>query len=179
MALNFDDVLNAISNENFDFDVPGIPSDKEEDLDRRLEMSDSDSSDEEPVDEEDDDSEVDDEDPDWEEGGDLGEGSGGRGRSPIRRRADSPNGTSGNGGRGSSAKGSRTRGSRARSGKSQHEAPSQNGLGYDVVMKLVNPYLGQGYHVYFDNFFTSPKLVEYLFMNGTPSSGTGKDSPNA
>jgi hypothetical protein len=59
-------------------------------------------------------------------------------------------------------------------GKSQHEAPSHNGLGYDVVMKLVNPYLGQGYHVYFDNFFTSPKLVEDLFMNGTPSSGTCK-----
>ena len=59
-------------------------------------------------------------------------------------------------------------------GKSQHEAPSQNGLGYDVVMKLVNPYLGQGYHIYFDNFFTSPKLVQHLFMNGTPSSGTCK-----
>ncbi|CAB4039704.1 Hypothetical predicted protein [Paramuricea clavata] len=59
-------------------------------------------------------------------------------------------------------------------GKSQHEAPSQNGLGYDVVMKLVNPYLGQGYHVFFDNFFSSPKLVQDLFMNGTPSSGTCK-----
>ena len=43
MALNFDDVLEAIGNENFEFDVPGISSDEEEDLDRRLEMSDSDS----------------------------------------------------------------------------------------------------------------------------------------
>ncbi|XP_028407218.1 uncharacterized protein LOC114529600 isoform X2 [Dendronephthya gigantea] len=42
-------------------------------------------------------------------------------------------------------------------GKSKHDAPSSHGLGYDVVMKLVNPYLGQGYHVYFDNFFSSPK----------------------
>jgi hypothetical protein len=43
MALNLDDVLNAISNENFEFDVPGISSDEEEDLDRRLAMSDNDS----------------------------------------------------------------------------------------------------------------------------------------
>ena len=61
-------------------------------------------------------------------------------------------------------------------GKSQHEAPSSNGLGYDVVMKLVNPYLGQGYYVYFDNFFSSHKLVQDLFLNGTPSSGTCKHS---
>jgi hypothetical protein len=37
-------------------------------------------------------------------------------------------------------------------GKSEHEEPSGNGLGYDVVMKLVDPYLGQGYHVFFYNF---------------------------
>jgi hypothetical protein len=43
MAINFDQVLDAIGNENFEFDVPGISSDEEEDLDRRLEMSDSDS----------------------------------------------------------------------------------------------------------------------------------------
>jgi predicted patatin/cPLA2 family phospholipase len=42
MALNLDDVLNAISNENFAFDATGISSDEEEDLDRRLAMSDSD-----------------------------------------------------------------------------------------------------------------------------------------
>ncbi len=57
-------------------------------------------------------------------------------------------------------------------GKSQHEEPSTHGLGYDVVMKLVNPYLGQGYHVFFDIFFTSPKLVQDLFLKGTPSTGT-------
>ncbi len=57
-------------------------------------------------------------------------------------------------------------------GKSQHEEPSTHGLGYDVVMKLVNPYLGQGYRVFFDNFFTSPKLVQDLFLKETLSSGT-------
>ena len=42
MALNLDDVLDAISNETFAFDATGISSD-EEDLDRRLEMLDGDS----------------------------------------------------------------------------------------------------------------------------------------
>ena len=59
-------------------------------------------------------------------------------------------------------------------GKSQHEAPSSHGLGYDVVMKLVRPYFGQGYQVFFDNFFSSPKLVHELFLNKTPSSGTAR-----
>jgi hypothetical protein len=43
MALNLEDVLEAIGNENVAFDALGISSDEEEDLDRRLEMSDSDS----------------------------------------------------------------------------------------------------------------------------------------
>ena len=43
MATNFDQVLEAIGNENFEFNFAGISSDEEEDLDRRLEMSDSDS----------------------------------------------------------------------------------------------------------------------------------------
>jgi hypothetical protein len=41
-------------------------------------------------------------------------------------------------------------------GKSQHEVPSQNGLGYDVVMKLVNPYLGQGTIIYILIIFLHP-----------------------
>ena len=53
---------------------------------------------------------------------------------------------------------------------------SKYGLGYDVVMKLVNPYLNQGYHLYLDNFYTSPQLVRDLFLNGTLSTGTGKIS---
>jgi hypothetical protein len=57
-------------------------------------------------------------------------------------------------------------------GKSEHEEQSGNGLGYDVVMKLVDPYLGQGYHVFFYIFFTSLKLVQDLFLHATPLSGT-------
>lgn len=43
-------------------------------------------------------------------------------------------------------------------GKSASGDVSVNGLGYDAVMKLVQPYLDQGYHLYF----------------GTPSTGTTK-----
>ena len=57
-------------------------------------------------------------------------------------------------------------------GKSAHGETSEKGLGYDVVMKLVKPYFNQGYHVFFDNFYTYHKLVHDLFLSGTPSSGT-------
>ena len=53
---------------------------------------------------------------------------------------------------------------------------SEHGLGYDVVMKLVQPYFNQGYHVCFDNFYTSHQLVKDLFLRGTPSSGTVRTS---
>ena len=33
------------------------------------------------------------------------------------------------------------------------------GLAYCVVMNLLQDYLGKHYKVYFDNFYTSPKLV--------------------
>lgn len=37
---------------------------------------------------------------------------------------------------------------------------SGHGLSYDVVMSLVRPCcLGTGYHIYMDNFYTSPKLL--------------------
>ena len=35
------------------------------------------------------------------------------------------------------------------------------GLGYDVVTKLIRPYMNQNHHVFFDNFFTSTKLLEH------------------
>lgn len=55
-------------------------------------------------------------------------------------------------------------------------APSENGLGYDVVMKLAEPLVNQGYHFYFDNFYTSPKLVKDLFGLGIPSCGTAAEN---
>ena len=52
-----------------------------------------------------------------------------------------------------------------------HEV-SENGLGYDVVMKLVTPLMNQGYHLYFDNFYTSVRLVKDLFQGLIPATGT-------
>ena len=59
-------------------------------------------------------------------------------------------------------------------GKDSEKETSQHGLGYDVVMELMQPFLNQGYHLYFDNFYTSPQLVKDLFLHGTPSTGTVK-----
>jgi hypothetical protein len=59
-------------------------------------------------------------------------------------------------------------------GKDAASETSENGLGYDVVMKLMQPYLGQGYHLYLDNFYTSTKLLKDLFLHATPSTGTVK-----
>ena len=39
-------------------------------------------------------------------------------------------------------------------------------------MKLMQPYLHQGYHLYFDNFYTSFALVNDLFALGVASCGT-------
>jgi hypothetical protein len=49
---------------------------------------------------------------------------------------------------------------------------SQHGLGYDVLTCLIDKYFDQGYHVYFDNFYTSHQLARDLFLHGTPSMGT-------
>ena len=57
-------------------------------------------------------------------------------------------------------------------GKDAGRLVSENGLGYDVVMKLMQPYVHQGYHLYFDNFYTSFALVNDLFALGVPSCGT-------
>ena len=57
-------------------------------------------------------------------------------------------------------------------GKNGNEEPNQNGLGYSVVMKLCNPLLNQGYHLFTDNFYTSAKLVIDLFKKGTLCCGT-------
>ena len=49
---------------------------------------------------------------------------------------------------------------------------SSKGLGYDVVRELCKPLEGQGYHIFFDNFYTSKTLVQDLFECKLPSSGT-------
>uniref|UniRef100_A0A3B3Y6R7 PiggyBac transposable element-derived protein domain-containing protein n=1 Tax=Poecilia mexicana TaxID=48701 RepID=A0A3B3Y6R7_9TELE len=52
-------------------------------------------------------------------------------------------------------------------------ASSGNGLSYDVVTSLVNKdYLGSGYIIYCDNFYTSPLLFRYLGQQGFGACGT-------
>ena len=51
---------------------------------------------------------------------------------------------------------------------------SKHGLGYDVVMELMKPYLNQGYHLYHDNFYTSPELLEHPFLYRATATGTVK-----
>ncbi|KAK3735138.1 hypothetical protein QZH41_000008 [Actinostola sp. cb2023] len=47
-----------------------------------------------------------------------------------------------------------------------------HGLGYDVVMKMARPYLNTNRHLYFDNFFSSPKLVQHLEEQNTYACST-------
>ena len=49
---------------------------------------------------------------------------------------------------------------------------SGKGLGYDVVMELTESLLNQGYHVYADNFYTSPSLLKDLKQVGLLGCGT-------
>ena len=48
----------------------------------------------------------------------------------------------------------------------------QYGLGCDVVMKLTQLLFNQGYDIFFDNFYTSVKLVNDLFILKTSPCGT-------
>ena len=61
-------------------------------------------------------------------------------------------------------------------GKRAEENISENGLGYDVVMKLITPLVNQGYHLYTDNFYTSLKLVKGLFDLHVPVTGTAAEN---
>ena len=47
-----------------------------------------------------------------------------------------------------------------------------HGLRYHVVMSMVEPYLDKHHEVYFDNFFSSPKLAEDLLERKTYSCST-------
>ena len=46
------------------------------------------------------------------------------------------------------------------------------GLGYDVVMKLIRPFMNKNHHVYFDNFFSSTTLLEHLEAHETYACAT-------
>ena len=52
------------------------------------------------------------------------------------------------------------------------EVTSGNGLSYDVVFRLMNEYLDQGYNLFVDNFYTSPTLASDLFARKTYLTGT-------
>ena len=48
----------------------------------------------------------------------------------------------------------------------------KNGLAYDVVMRLCKSIFGQGYRVYFDNFYTGAQLLVDLIQKNTYCCGT-------
>ncbi|XP_062570286.1 piggyBac transposable element-derived protein 4-like [Saccostrea cucullata] len=52
------------------------------------------------------------------------------------------------------------------------ENVSNKGKIYDLVMRLMNPYLGKGHKLYVDNFYTSPILFHDLFQRRTGACGT-------
>ncbi|XP_021377035.1 piggyBac transposable element-derived protein 4-like [Mizuhopecten yessoensis] len=54
----------------------------------------------------------------------------------------------------------------------QQEPPSQFGATYDLVLRLVSPYLNKGYHLYMDNYFSSPQLFYELYLQATVACGT-------
>ncbi|KAM3860425.1 piggyBac transposable element-derived protein 4-like [Diretmus argenteus] len=60
-------------------------------------------------------------------------------------------------------------------GKSQR--PSVHGLSYDAVMDLIDPsYLGTGYNIYVDNFYTSPTLFLHLAGMKYGACGTYREN---
>ena len=57
-------------------------------------------------------------------------------------------------------------------GRAAGREVSANGLGYDVVMRLIAPYYNKGYHLFVDNFYSSLTLFRDLFDNGVLATGT-------
>ena len=51
-----------------------------------------------------------------------------------------------------------------------------NGLGHDVVMHLMDGLFMQGYHLYCDNFYSSPTLFKDLFDKGCFATGTVREN---
>ena len=56
-------------------------------------------------------------------------------------------------------------------GKERDAAP-EKGLAHNVVMGLVAKLVGRDYHVYTDNFYSSPQLFAELKQNGFHATGT-------
>lgn len=54
--------------------------------------------------------------------------------------------------------------------------PTIHGLGYDVVMGLMDGLFRQGYHLFCDNFYSSPKLCSDLFGRGCFLTGTIREN---
>lgn len=54
----------------------------------------------------------------------------------------------------------------------KRETPGPHGLAFDVVSKLREKYLDQGYKIYMDNFYTSKHLFEHLLQCKTLACGT-------
>ena len=52
-------------------------------------------------------------------------------------------------------------------GKAAGQRISEFGLGYDVVMTLMRPFLHQCYHLYVDNFYTSFPLFKDSLLRGS------------
>jgi hypothetical protein len=52
------------------------------------------------------------------------------------------------------------------------DPPSACGLTYDLVIRLLQGYLGKGYHLYVDNYYSSPQLFYDLFLQSTRACGT-------
>ncbi|XP_061171641.1 piggyBac transposable element-derived protein 4-like [Saccostrea echinata] len=60
------------------------------------------------------------------------------------------------------------------SGRQQDTSRSAHGLGYDVIMQLVEPYLHRYHHLVCDNYFSSPALCDTLFTSKTYMTGTAR-----
>jgi hypothetical protein len=62
------------------------------------------------------------------------------------------------------------------SGKAEEEPPENSkGKTYDLVMKLMRPYLHKGHQLYVDNYYSSPSLFMDLYRVGTGSTGTARN----
>ena len=57
-------------------------------------------------------------------------------------------------------------------GKAAGQTIGEHGLGYDVVMRLMAPYFGKGYHLFVDNFYSTLTLFKHLYDQGVAATGT-------